>query len=457
MRIFSRRRYPPAQLVVCLCIVLWPVVAHSVESARHGVAAEVAEPSVDVGTSSGVEQAAAEKAVEQKVEKAARQAAERAMEGAVETVAEKAAQKAVDKSVEEGVEKAAEEAVEKAVNKAAGAAVAKVAEKAAENAALKAEQKAKRPDEWRGPTKVYFLVFLMDIDAIDDAGQNFTANVYLRLRWQDRRLAHRGEPTRQIPLQSVWNPRVLLANQTGPVWESLPDAVQVEADGTVTYHQRYTGKLSQPLRLSQFPRDKQPFVIQFVAAGYNDDHLQFVPDTASAGLGITGGSVADELSLPDWEVLSYEARKMTYRPVPGIHTAGFGLRFEAERHISYYLWQVVLPLGVVVVMSWSAFWLGRRDVAARIGVATSSVLTLIAHRFILASLLPRLPYMTRMDYLTVGSTVLVMLTLIMVVAIAILETRNKKRLARRLDFVARAGFPLAFLLLLSWFLLGEVG
>ena len=133
----------------------------------------------------------------------------------------------------------------------------------------------------------------------------------------------------------------------------------------------------------------------------------------------------------------------------------FGFKFEAERYISYYLWQVVLPLAVVVMMSWSAFWLRREDVGARIGVATSSVLTLIAHRFVLASLLPRLPYMTRLDYLTVGSTLLVMLTLIMVVSIAILESRNRRRLVANLDLLARAGFPAAFMALLGWFLFGR--
>ncbi len=143
---------------------------------------------------------------------------------------------------------------------------------------------------------------------------------------------------------------------------------------------------------------------------------------------------------------------MTYTPVKGVHTAGFGLRFEAERHITYYLWQVILPMSVVVVMSWAAFWVGRGNVGVRIGVATSSILTMIANRFVLASLLPRLPYMTRMDYFTVGSTLLVFLALSMVVLISFLETVQKQRFARRLDHLSRVLFPATFLLLLGWFL-----
>ena len=90
----------------------------------------------------------------------------------------------------------------------------------------------------------------------------------------------------------------------------------------------------------------------------------------------------------------------------------------------------------------------------RIGVATSSVLTLIAQRFVLASLLPRLPYMTRMDYFTVGSTLLVFLALIGVVSTSYLAAINRDLMAERIDLSARVVFPAAFLLLLGWFLLG---
>jgi hypothetical protein len=111
-------------------------------------------------------------------------------------------------------------------------------------------------------------------------------------------------------------------------------------------------------------------------------------------------------------------------------------------------------MSVVVIMSWSAFWVGRVNVGVRIGVATSSILTMIANRFVLASLLPRLPYMTRMDYFTVGSTLLVFLALFMVVAITFLDIRQKVRMAEKLDLWSRGAFPAAFALLLGWFLFG---
>lgn len=444
-RLPMRLRTLPVMALLFWSLLL-PTGVCSAEAAPRSTGPDTAQQSADTRAEPGVAQTEPTPA---------QQAADRKVERAVEKAAVKAAEKAVEKAAEKAAVKAAEKAVEKAAGVAAEKAVEEAASKAAEEAVAQSELTAKRPDEWLGTTKIHFMVFIIDIDAIDDAGQNFTTNVYLRLRWKDRRLANPGAAIRKMQLDSVWNPRVLLANQTGLISKALPDVVQVDEDGTVIYYQRYTGKLSQPLRLSDFPKDRQPFNVQFVAAGYSEADLEFIPDVSPSDPSLSGGSVADELSLPDWKIVSYTAQKMTYRPIPGISVPGFGLSFEAERYISYYLWQVVLPLGVVVMMSWSPFWLSRRDIGARIGIATSSVLTLIAHRFVLASLLPRLPYMTRMDYLTVGSTLLVMMTLIMVVSIGIMESRNRDKFAGRLDRVARLGFPVAFLSLLGWFLFSE--
>lgn len=392
-----------------------------------------------------------EKATTQAAEKAVEKVTEKTMEKVAEKAAEKAVEKATEKSVEKVVEKAAQKAMEKAVQKATEKTLQKAAAKAAQEETAQAELTANRPEEFKGPTTVHFMVFVVDIDDIDDAAQNFTANVYLRLRWQDARLANPEGAIRQIPLSEVWNPRLLLANQQGVIPHSLPEIVQVQPDGTVIYHQRYTGKLSQRLMLADFPRDSHTFTIQFVAAGYQADELTFEPESVRS---FHGGSMADTLSLADWKILLFETVVAPYSPIKEIRTAGFAFQFQAKRYVAYYLWQVVLPLAVVVIMSWAAFWIGREHIGVRIAVATSSILTLIAHRFVLASLLPRLPYMTRLDYFTVGSTLLVLLALIAVIVTGFLSAHSQERPARKTDHWARGAFPAAFLLLLIWFMFG---
>ena len=320
------------------------------------------------------------------------------------------------------------------------------------NPVPKEDLKSRRPNQNKGATEVTFLMFVMDIDSINAATQNFSVNIFVRLHWKDSRLAHSRSSARQIPLEKVWNPQIVLANRQGKISKSLPEIVHVESDGTVSYRQRYSGMLSQPLQLKNFPMDKHTFKIHFVSAGgYRPDEVKFLPSEPQSDNGFSGGSIAKKLSLPDWKLLDFDAVELPYQTIKDVEAAGFAFRFEAKRYVTYYIWQILLPMVLVVMMSWAAFWVQRDQIGVRIGIATSSILTLIAHRFVLASKLPKLPYMTRMDYFTVGSTFLVFMVLIGVVSVSYLVETDRNETAKKAELLARIVFPSAFLLLLGWF------
>ena len=77
-------------------------------------------------------------------------------------------------------------------------------------------------------------------------------------------------------------------------------------------------------------------------------------------------------------------------------------------------------------------------------VAITTMLTLIAYRFALGRLVPNLPYLTRFDYFTLGSTILIFLVLLLVAATAYLDARKKASLVERIDRWARLVFPVVF-------------
>lgn len=235
--------------------------------------------------------------------------------------------------------------------------------------------------------------------------------------------------------------------------KSLPEVVKVAPDGTVTYLQRYTGPLSQPLKLSQFPFDQHRFTIQFVSPGSTPQEVQFVPVPAIRDPQIIGGAMYHELSLPDWKVTEYTAETHPYKPTRDIEVAGFVFEFTAKRYAIYYVWQVIVPLLLIVMMSWGAFYIDPTNTGAQIGVATSSMLTLIAYRFMLGHLIPRLPYMTRLDYFTLGSTILVFLTLAEVIITTNLALREMGKIAIKIDHWCRFVFPAVFILWSSWSLI----
>ncbi|MBW2195989.1 MAG: hypothetical protein JRF37_10680, partial [Deltaproteobacteria bacterium] len=151
----------------------------------------------------------------------------------IKTIA-KAVEKTIAKAVEKTIAKAVEKTIEKATAKAVEKAVEQATEKALEKAAGKPLEQEERPEKWKGPTKVHFFIFVIDIDAIDGSKQSFSANFHIRLRWKDKRLAEKTDSIRRIALEKIWSPRMVLVNQGGNVWESLPKVADITPDGTVT-------------------------------------------------------------------------------------------------------------------------------------------------------------------------------------------------------------------------------
>ena len=310
-----------------------------------------------------------------------------------------------------------------------------------------------RPNKDSGATEVGFFVFVLDVDDIDGAEQNFTVNVFLFITWKDARLAMECDHVRTLPLKEVWNPRIMLINKQFFVRKSFPEIVRVTSEGVVTYSQRFVGALSQPLRLSEFPFDEHQFTIQFASPGYNNEEIRFVPSPSRRNPEIVGGGIADKLSLPDWKIVEHAVQTRPYEPTGDVEVPGFVFEFTAKRYATYYLWHVIMPLVFIVIMSWGGFWIDPTNTGAQIGVSTSAILTLIAYRFMLSNLLPRLPYMTRMDLFTLGSTALVFLTLVEVLITTKLVRIEKEKLGRRIDAWCRFVFPAAFIALIYWSLI----
>src|SRR5437016_8311014 len=304
-----------------------------------------------------------------------------------------------------------------------------------------------RPNADSGPTQISVGIWVADISNIDSAQQNFTAELAVVLRWKDSRLAHTGKGIVRYPLEQVWHPRVAVVNETNSVSRKFPEAVEVEPDGTLNYRQRYAGAFTQPLRLQSFPFDRQTFCVQLVAVRYRPNEVMFVPDQDWIRNGLRqAGGVAPLITLPDWTLEKWETKPLTYALAPGFEYSSYAFEFTASRNAQHYIWKVVLPLILIVAMSWTVFWVAATEVGPQLSVATTSMLTLIAYRFAIDHQLPVLPYTTSLDTFILMSTLLVFLSFIEVLATTILEGKHRNKQAKRIDRFCRVIFPLIFVI-----------
>ena len=114
----------------------------------------------------------------------------------------------------------------------------------------------------------------------------------------------------------------------------------------------------------------------------------------------------------------------------------------------FFLIKVLLPLCLIVCMSWAVFWMNPKYLPPQIGVSTSAVLTLIAFQFSLGYLLPRLSYLTRADRFVMGSAVLVFGAFGEALLTSSLADRGQNERALKIDGIARWVFPIGFLIVL---------
>ena len=304
-----------------------------------------------------------------------------------------------------------------------------------------------RPAVEAGPTQVSVGIWMVDITNIDSAQQNFTADIAVVLRWKDARLAHTGTGVAHYALDQIWTPRVSIANETNSVVRKLSESAEVDPDGTVLYRQRYVGSFTQPLRLQSFPFDRQAFRIQFVAVRYQPNEVTFVPDQNWIRDGLReGAGMSPSITLPDWTVEKWDAKAEVYALTPGLQYSGYAFEFTASRNVQHYILKVILPLVLIVMMSWSVFWTDPTNSNTQFSIAVTSMLTLIAYRYAVDSQLPRLPYMTRLDVFFLISTLLVFFSLIEVLVTTILDNNQQIARAKRIDRYCRVIVPVIFVI-----------
>jgi hypothetical protein len=288
-------------------------------------------------------------------------------------------------------------------------------------------------------------MYLADLSEVSGANQTFFADLVVAAEWSDPRLAGRWPGTHHVAVADIWTPNLQVVNQRA-VAVSLPGQLEVEPSGRVRWRQRYIGRFSVRMDLRDFPLDRQRFGVQVMSLGYGRDEVDLVVNPEQSGR-------APTLSVTDWEVGPTRIEDTDFEPAPGARViSGVTLSWDGKRYVGYYVVQVILPLILIVLMGGATLWVDPAVVPARVSMAMTTMLTLIAYRFSLGTSVPSLTYLTRFDYFMLESTILVFLTLLLVVAGAYLVGKQRLSLVRRIDKWANGVFPVLFavVLVVAW-------
>jgi len=287
-----------------------------------------------------------------------------------------------------------------------------------------------------GPATVVNLgVRVVDLLEINDVDQTITLDLAVRMRWTDTRL--KDWEGCKLSIHDIWFPDLIVEN-SGRIFHRWPETVSIAEGGRVTYMQRASGTFASYQKLTDFPFDAPTIALHLYVRDWSAKKVALRIDQGFTGL-------SPQLNISDWQVLGVEPNlsqvKLEAFDEP---RSSYVLNISAKRYISYYIWKIMIPIALIVFMSWSIFWIPPNQFGTQIGLSASSVLTLIAFIFATTNMLPRLGYLTALDRFVMGATVLVFLALLQCLITGYLASKERVELANRIDVVGRFIFPLMF-------------
>jgi len=310
-----------------------------------------------------------------------------------------------------------------------------------------------------GPLEIAVSLHINKIYNVNSVNETYDVDGYLVYTWQDDRLIFKEEDSltkvliyeneRALELikSEIWIPAFELINiQGGQETQNLQ--IRINADGKIVYNLRFFGVFHTEMNFKRFPFDSKIFVIQIESFSYNNKALIF----KELDLFPTDSLMDDKLG-EDWELISTNTNILseTYAHLnnknPNNDEDTFSravFAVHAKRLSGYYLWQVLLPLLVIILASFTVYWI--RDFGTQIGIGFTLMLTVVAFNFYSVSILPKLPYNTFIEYVIIVGYIFILLGIIAVtINHNLTGLKNKKY---DLLTIFRYLIPLSYLLIM---------
>lgn len=304
---------------------------------------------------------------------------------------------------------------------------------------------ADSPSASVGPRKAELGVYILDITDIDEPGGKFTLHVLISTAWQDPARAFEGrepkifrEDAAVEEVNTHWRPMVEINRTTAPA--DLHHALlRIRPDGRVEFERQITVQIATELDLRKLPFDTQRLKIEV-------ESFQHLADAMELVLPPENLRIASRISLPQWQPgrLSGGVAPV-YRQVYGETYSRATVTLEVKRHTQFYIWQMMVPLGIVLGMAFAVFFLPPNDLSDRMGLIMASLLTVVALSYSLHSGLPKISYLTVIDWFFVLAYAFLGLAMAGMVWISTLYARDEAR-AVRYDRWLRWAYPGAYLL-----------
>lgn len=350
---------------------------------------------------------------------------------------------------------------------------------------LSVAQKNLNTPKVNSPLEVDVELRINKIYNINSVNETYQIDGYLVFSWYDEctlplaitpcreAVIYENERARELLKTDLLVPAFELINVQGSR-ETPNIRIEIFPDGKIEYEERFFDTFSAYMDYEKFPFDSQSYLIGIEAFSYNEKELVFkqrrlsledpktfleeskvISEAPDHILALTNIPLESYKTLGiDWKIkdtISYVVSK-TYkhenlRKNEGNTYSRVIFKIDAERQYGYFLWQVLFPLLIIILASFVIFWI--KDFGTQIGVGFTLMLTVVAFNFYSASILPKLPYSTFIEYVIIIGYIFIFLGIIAVIINHRINGNDKKKDSVQLLKHFRYGFPLLYIVIMA--------
>ena len=211
-------------------------------------------------------------------------------------------------------------------------------------------------------------------------------------------------------------------------------------------------KIKNNFDLRNFPFDKQEIVFSFsemeepgVTLDPFDDIYMNLHELLERDNFING-----------WKLVDYRVLGNNYQE-QGFYKDKFlnqiDIILEVERQSSYYVYKIILPIILILMVCWSVIWITPKEIESRLTVTIVCLLSLIAYNFVIDKEIPKLEYLTIMDWVIFTSYVFATIPNFLCIISFKLFTTNKKlcmAIENKAKYIGPISYVVIVLLIISY-------
>ncbi|XP_016845776.2 gamma-aminobutyric acid receptor subunit beta isoform X3 [Nasonia vitripennis] len=303
-----------------------------------------------------------------------------------------------------------------------------------------------RPNYGGPPVEVGVTMYVLSISSLSEVKMDFTLDFYFRQFWTDPRLAFKKRAGVEILsvgsefIKNIWVPDTFFVNEKQSYFHvatTSNEFIRIHHTGSITRSIRLTITASCPMNLQYFPMDRQLCNIEIESFGYTMRDIRYKWNSGLQSVGISSEvelpqfrvlghrqrqttihlstvgytmrdirykwneglasvGVSNDVSLPQFKVLGHRQRAMEISLTTGNYSR-LACEIQFVRSMGYYLIQIYIPSGLIVIISWVSFWLNRNATPARVALGVTTVLTMTTLMSSTNAALPKISYVKSID------------------------------------------------------------